>query len=275
MKHLIVTADDLGLAKSINEGIAKAYSEGIITSISVISAGEAFEDAVRVIKELGLKEIGAHLSLTETRPLLSTSKFYKNHNEFFYNFFLKKISTDEIHKELKVQLELLKKAGVRITHINSHEHIHIIPQVLDVFIRLAREYNIPAIRYPRGDRPARPLSLREVYKSFILKYFTAKTDRILHNSNMVYTDFFIGLLDAGRLNIAIIKEMIKTLKDGVTEIVTHPGFLSPEILEHYAWHTGGEAELFALTDNRVKNAIKNNSIKLITYGELVSIRQSP
>ena len=42
-KYLIVTADDLGLTGSINEGIAKACAEGIVTAVSVIPTGEAFE----------------------------------------------------------------------------------------------------------------------------------------------------------------------------------------------------------------------------------------
>ena len=85
VKHLIVTADDLGLAKSINEGIAKACREGIVNSVSVIPTGEAFGDALKVIEGLGLKEIGAHLALTETKPLLSSSRFYRNHNRFVKN----------------------------------------------------------------------------------------------------------------------------------------------------------------------------------------------
>ena len=63
------------------------------------------------------------------------------------------------------------------------------------------------------------------------------------------------------------------MKEGVTEIVTHPGFLSPEVLDHYKWHARGETELFALTDNRVKNAVKNNGIKLISYAEFISLNK--
>ena len=69
MKCLIVTADDFGLSKSINEGIVKAYKDGIVTSISLIPTGEAFHDAVALARDLKLEDIGAHLSLTETGPL--------------------------------------------------------------------------------------------------------------------------------------------------------------------------------------------------------------
>ena len=67
MKSLIVTADDLGLAKSINEGIARACREGVVTAVSLIPTGTAVEDGVRIINELRLKGAGAHLALTQTR----------------------------------------------------------------------------------------------------------------------------------------------------------------------------------------------------------------
>ncbi|MDP3730599.1 MAG: ChbG/HpnK family deacetylase [Candidatus Omnitrophota bacterium] len=272
MKYLIVTADDLGLAKSINEGIAKACREGIVSSVSVIPTGEAFTDALKVIKDLNLKEIGAHLALTETKPVKSTSKFYKNHNRFFKDIFFKAFDLEEIRKELKAQLELLKRTGVRITHINSHEHIHMMPELLNIFISLAKEFDIPALRYPRGDRPARAFSMNDLYKKSVLSYFSNHTAGLFKDSGLLYTDHFLGLLDTGRLKEDILIEMLGGLEDGVTELVCHPGFLSPEVLDRYKWHIGAEAELFALTDPSVKNAIRKNEIRLITYEQLSSVK---
>jgi len=272
MKYLIVTADDLGLAKSINEGIAMVCREGIVSSVSVIPTGKAFDDAVGVIRGLGLKEIGAHLALTETKPLLNSSKYYKNHNKFAKDIFFGRVDSDAIYRELKAQLELLKKSDVKITHINSHEHIHMMPEILRIFISLAKEFNIPALRYPRRDRHMRPFNIRDLYKKSILSYFSGKTIGLFKNSGLLYTDHFLGLLDAGALKEDLLIEMIGGLEDGITELVCHPGFLSPEVIDNYKWHSGAEAELFALTGHRVKNAIKSNEIRLITFGDLPSIR---
>ena len=271
-KRLIATADDFGLTEEINEGISKVYREGIVNSVSVIPTGEALEDAIKTIKDLSFKEIGAHLALTETKPLLGSSKFYKNHNLFFLDILLKKADVDGIYKELKAQLELLKETGVKITHINSHEHVHIIPEVLNIFVTLAKEFDIPAIRYPRGDRAARPFAINDIYKKTVLSYFSGRTKGIFDGSGLFCTDSFLGLLDAGRLTEDILAGMLNGLADGVTELVCHPGFLGPRVLENYRWHIGAEAELFALTGSRIKNAIKNNNIQLVTYGELTSIK---
>jgi len=71
-----------------------------------------------------------------------------------------------------------------------------------------------------------------------------------------------------KLKESLLIEMLNSLGNGVTELVCHPGFLSPEVLEDYRWHKDCEEELFVLTDSRIKSAIKDNDIRLITYGEL-------
>lgn len=272
MKYLIVTADDLGLAKSINEGIAVACREGIVSSVSVIPTGRAFDDAVKIISNVGIKDAGAHLALTETKPLLKSSKFYQNHNQLFKDILFGRASLENIRRELKAQLDLLRSAGINITHINSHEHIHIMPEMLKIFISLAGEFNIPAVRYPREDRPVRYSNINDLYKKFILAYFSAANKKIFASSGLLYTDHFVGLIDAGRLKEELLIDILASLKDGVTELVCHPGFLSPEVVDSYKWHIGAERELSALTAFRVRSALKNNGIKLATYGELPSIK---
>ena len=271
-KYLIVTADDLGLTKSIDEGILKACSEGIVTAVSVIPTGEEIDDALAMIKDMPFKDVGAHLSLSETKPILPGFRFYKNHNEFFFSLIFGRIDMNDVYAELKAQVEILKKAGLKITHINSHEHVHMIPQVLDIFVRLAKEYGIPAIRFPRGDRQPKGMSLKENYRSFVLNYLSGRIEDNLKRSGLSHADYFMGLLDAGQLNIDKIRNMLMVLKEGVTEIVTHPGFLSPEVLDRYKWHSGGETELFALTDKRIKNCIKENDIKLISFEEFLALK---
>ena len=143
---------------------------------------------------------------------------------------------------------------------------------MNIFISLAKEFNIPALRYPRRDRPMRAFNIRDLYKKSILSYFSSHAAGSFESSGLLYTDHFLGLLDAGKLKEDLLIEMLGGLKDGVTELVCHPGFLSPEVIDSYKWHVGAEAELFALTEPRVKNAVRENEIRLITYGGMPSVR---
>ena len=282
VKYLIVTADDFGMTKRINEGIVKAYREGIVTFLNFIPGGEAFDDAVRLARELNLKEVGAHLALTETIPVTAPENiqsliakddwFYRDHNIFFLRFIFGLIKYEQIYVELKNQLQRLKDIGIPITNLSSHEHIHMMPELLKIFIRLAKEYNIPSIRYIRDDRPAGKFDIAELKKRFILSCFTKGMGKVLNEEAISHADHFRGFLDSGKLKEGALIETIKSLEEGTTELASHPGFLSPEVLNRYRFHVNCEHELYALTSPAVKRLVQERGIKLTSYREFLSTK---
>jgi hopanoid biosynthesis associated protein HpnK len=283
MKYLIVAADDFGLNKSINEGIVKAYREGIVTSLNFMPAGADFKDALDLAKSLDLKEIGAHLCLTETAPLSDPTKiptlvtknggFHNSYVQFFTKLFLKKIDLQEIRVELRKQLNALKTAGIPIKNLSSHEHIHMMPAITGIFIELAKEFDIPSIRYLHNDRLVAPFRLGKIYKLMTLRCFGGRMGRLLDDSGIAHADDFIGLADSGNMEEETLLRLLTTLKDGTTELVCHPGFLSPEVLDRCVFHLNCESDLAALTSKRAKRMIEEENIKLVTYGEFLVKRR--
>src|SRR6266481_1557452 len=69
LKKLIVTADDLGLTRKVNEAIEKAHRQGIVTTASLMANGPAFESAADILKNNPDLDPGLHLNLTEGRPI--------------------------------------------------------------------------------------------------------------------------------------------------------------------------------------------------------------
>ncbi len=283
MKYLIVTADDFGLTKSINEGIAKACREGIVNFLNFMPTGEAFDSALEFAKEMKLEEIGAHLSLTQTSPLTDPArirtlvakggKFPGSYTRFLTNFFLGRIDPAEIYTELRNQLEALKKAGLPITCLSSHEHIHMVPAILNIFVALAREYKIPSIRCLSRERISAPVTMKKLYKGIVLQALAGRMRGILKESNIGFTDAFLGFLDSGNLQENVLLDMLKGLRAGTTELVCHPGFVSPEVLDRCIFHANCETELFALTGRNVKELVREEGIKLVKYNYLVSERK--
>lgn len=280
MKRLIVSADDFGFSESINEGIVKAYEEGIVTHLNLMPAGGAFDDALTKARALKLREAGAHLVLTEEMIPLSgphrvvslvrkNNKFHRSHKEFFLNLLLRKIDVPHIYRELKNQLEILKKTGIRLTCLSSHEHIHMVGAILRIFLKLAEEYDIPSVRYLGNDVYAPPFGVKKFYRSVLLSYFEKDMGRILNMSDAIHTDSFMGFIESGNINEETLLAMLGFLKAGTTELACHPGFLSPELLEEGDFHLNCEAELAALVSRRVKKLVKDKGIKLITYGEFL------
>lgn len=280
MKYLIVAADDFGLSKSINEGIIKAYKDGIVTSLNFMPASKAFDDALSLARAIKLEEAGAHLVLTETAPIADLhsvptlvtkdGSFYKSYFQFFLNLFSNRIKQEHIYLELKTQLDRVKDAGIKITNLSGHEHIQMMPQILGIFIKLAKEYDIPSIRYPHGERLILPFGLKKIYRKLVLSCLQKHAREILNRSGLIYTDNFLGFLDSGNLREEAIIDMLASLKEGVTELVCHPGYLSPEVVDRYIFYLDCESELAAFTSRNVRNLIEEKQIKLITYGEFIS-----
>ena len=106
---LRIIADDLGLAKSINDGIIFLLKEGKVDGASLMANSEAFDDAVRQCLEVELLNIGIHLVLVEEKSLLDKGQvptllnhkelLHKNHRMFFVRYILGFIKKNEIEKE--------------------------------------------------------------------------------------------------------------------------------------------------------------------------------
>ena len=74
MKHLIVTADDFGLAQEVNEAVELAHARGILTAASLMVGAGAADDAVSRAKRLPGLRVGLHLTLLEAPPVLTKSQ---------------------------------------------------------------------------------------------------------------------------------------------------------------------------------------------------------
>ena len=271
MKYLIVNADDFGMTKGINEGIVKAMREGIVTSTSMVACGEAFDDAVKTARAHGIREVGAHLSLTEFSPITLPGKT-ENYKLFAARLLLGTISEDKVRKEFQAQIEKIKKAGFALTHLDSHEHIHMVPKMFRIFIDMARDYGIPAIRFLREKSMVGGFGLNKVYRFLIGSYLARKNERDVRNSRLYFPDNVRGFLDSGRLSESLLIRMLGSLSEGVTELICHPGFLGPEILDTYRWHINCEDELFALTGRAVKRVIESRGITLVGYKQAMELR---
>jgi chitin disaccharide deacetylase len=280
MKYLIVSADDFGSFKSINRGIIKTFKDGIVTSIQLMPAAREFADALALASIAGIKEVGEHLCLTDATPVTEigliptlvahNGRLPKGCVRVALGLASKKINLLEIRLELKNQLERIKNSGLRITSLSGHEHVHLLPDILNIFVELAKEYKIPAIRYPRREKLSGFITIKKFYKICVLGYFEKKNSVVLRNSGLFYTDNILGLLDSGNLKEGTLLRLLKSLGQGCAELVAHPGFLSPEVKKESVFNRNCEKELAALTSDRIKQLVSDLNIKLITFEEFCS-----
>jgi predicted glycoside hydrolase/deacetylase ChbG (UPF0249 family) len=241
---LIVTADDVGLHAGMTEGAIRAHREGIVTACSVVANGAAFEDAVARLRDVPSLEVGVHLTLVEERPLTAI-RAPKKYTSFVPLYLARVLSIGAIERELRAQIERVLASGLRVTHLNGHQHLHLLPRIFQVVRELAREYGIPYVRIVDDHGGAgRPFSMRTL----------SSLGRRARKTGLT-NDRTIGVAGAGHL------EDVMPLLDhvqGVTELVTHPGVG----VSGYAWGYDWDRETRALCDPRLGEQLVTHGITL-------------
>jgi hopanoid biosynthesis associated protein HpnK len=279
--NLIVHGDDFGLSEKVNEGILQAYRHGILTSTSIMANGAAFEHAINICQSTPTLDVGIHLTLVEEKPLLEAEnvptllnikgKFHHHAMVFAKRYLSGKISPGEVYRELETQINSVINQGISLSHIDSHQHLHMLPQIWCIAIALAKKYHIPAIRVPyerfRAYMFGEMGSLLTIPRLVVLNSLTL----LKKSSKILQSDYFFGFFFGGNLNKRNLKKVLHYLPcTGVCELMCHPGLDDPDSrYAHWGYHWS--EELSALTDPVVSNLISSRGIKIISYRDLPQI----
>ena len=282
MKRLIVNADDFGLHAAVNAGIAIGHKDGIITSTSLMAGGEAFDDAVRIAGECPHLGIGVHLTLVGGgRPVLPSLRvttlldgkgcFLAGYPSFIARYLAGGVKLAEVEAELAAQVEKVFASGVVPSHLDSHQHLHVLPGIFAIVKALARKYSIKALR-----RPAEPLgfsgglrpSAGRVAGRAGLSLLAAWSMRSGNREGLATPEHFFGMLAGGRMRLPVFQAVMDNLPEGTSEIMTHPGMNDKELAELFTWGYHWEEELQALTSPRLRELVRSSAIQLISFREL-------
>ena len=281
MKRLIVNADDFGLHEAVNRGIYQSHSEGIVTSTSLMAGGAAFDDAVAIKRRCPKLDVGIHLTLVGGRPVAPVQRipslvdeqgqFCSSYPVFLARYLQGIIRLADVEQELTAQIEQIKQAGLNPTHLDSHQHLHVVPGISDLVLSLARHYSIRAIRIP-----AEPLFFfggifpsvgRVVGRNGLTALATYFRHRAVAAGFSV-TDHFFGMLAGGQMQESALSEILESLPDGVSEIMVHPGEKDEALAAQYSWGYHWDDELQALCSAGVKQTVREQKIQLISFQEL-------
>jgi len=237
VRLLILNADDLGADEARNAGIFEAIRAGSVTSASILVNGPALRGALEEIRSLGGEKIswGIHLNLSEGAPLSPGLRVLAGKDGCFpgkvraHRMLMMRGDAEleeEVRREVEAQIQALRGAGIPVSHLDGHQHVHVFPAVVRAAVRAAGEHAIPWFRIPEEARPgpeARgiPESLAAEGENFSA---LARQARIaLAGSGVRATDHFRGLYLKGRMNRTLVRELLKGLPPGLTEFMVHPG----------------------------------------------------
>jgi hopanoid biosynthesis associated protein HpnK len=279
MLKLIVHADDFGLSEKVNDGIVQAFRGGILTSTSIMANGAAFDHAVRLCRNVPTLDVGVHLTLVEEKPVLRAitvpslvnreGRLHRNASIFVAKYMMGRIRLRELRDELEAQILKVRDRGIAPSHLDSHQHLHMLPEILKTIVELADKYNIAAIRFPYEQivlRPAiGPRSVIRLLRQVVLNIFCRWGKKRIS----LRTDYFAGFSCGGNLHQENLQRLLQILPlEGTCELMCHPGLDDPDSL-YFHWHYNWSNELRALLDPGVQDTLRRQGIQLMSYGQLV------
>ncbi|MGL5717489.1 MAG: chitin disaccharide deacetylase [Paraclostridium sp.] len=230
MTKLIVNADDFGYCEGVNKGIVSAHKNGVVKSCTIMTGMPGFEQAVELLKENPELGCGVHMTLSCYKPVLDTHKTLVDENGYFFKRITadksKEIDLDELYVEWCAQIEKAKNAGIEITHLDSHHHVHTLEIFRPVVEKILQKYDLPirgGFEYELDYAKIIPVIGSFYSKNVELEYFEKNIDKLTEYdvvdvmSHPAFVDAFLS----------------KSTSYSVERTVEHEILTSPELIKFF------------------------------------------
>ncbi len=265
-KLLIVHADDLGLGHSVDVASFSALEKKAISCGSIMVPCPWFTEVASYVKSHPEVDLGLHLTLTSEwksyrwGPLASRRDVAGLIDPAGYLWpqvapVVKNATPQEVETEIRAQIERALKAGIRPTHLDSHMGPLFSPAFFPVYVKLAREYNIPffAVRM-QGAPPAMASLMKDtdiVPDNFVMAGEGVRPER--------WMEYYVGV--------------VRSLKPGLTEMIVHLGKDDAELQaiteDHSAFGSAWrQRDYDVMTSSEFSRALKENNVILTGWKEI-------
>ncbi|HEV2470935.1 MAG TPA: ChbG/HpnK family deacetylase [Candidatus Sulfotelmatobacter sp.] len=293
MRRLIVNADDFGFTAGVNRAIVEAHTRGIVTSSTLMAHGAAFDEAAALAKNTPGLSVGCHVVLIGGVPVLddaqlpsltSSSRFRDGLKSFAARALTGSMNADEITAEATAQIRRIQSAGITVSHIDTHKHTHVFPQILKSLLRAAADCGVRALRNPFGPRRpfrssqllARPNLWTRYAEVRILRAFSDKFRDAVAHAGFVTPNGTLGIEVTGTLDETLFRAIAESIPDGTWEFVCHPGYNDADLrAANTRLRESRETELRVLTLPSAREMLTREGIELISYRELAAEAVAP
>jgi chitin disaccharide deacetylase len=229
-RHLIVNADDFGQSAGINRGIVEAFEHGMVTSASLMVRWPAAEEAAAYARSHPKLSVGLHLDFSEW-------VYHDGEWRALYRVVPDgdaQAIGDEAQRQLLAFRRLL---GRDPTHVDSHQHAHLVDPTRPIVLQLARSMRAPVRHFCQDIRYC-----GEFY-----------------GQNERGASYPSGISVEGLLTI------VRALPEGITELGCHPGYA--EDLDS-VYRDERLQELRTLCDPRARTALDEIGVELHSFSDV-------
>lgn len=239
-------------------------------------------DAIARAKNLPDLNVGLHLVLSNgkaTSPAADIPALAHANGQLDNNLvrtgimmFFDPATKKQLEKEIRAQFEAFKATGLRLDHVNAHNHMHLHPTVFDLIIKIGKEFEVTAIRIP-NEPPLDSITsgikdkLLRQFRFVFLKPFVSRMKKLCEANNIKHNNTIYGLNDSGHMTIDTLIRIIPHIDDGVTEIYSHPATERWDEIDPAANDYEFEAEYKALIHARTIRTIEKFNIELTGFND--------
>lgn len=279
LRYIIINADDFGRHAEINRAVEEGLEHGCLRSATVMPGGAAFAGAIDIARrheELGL---GVHFTLVDGHPILppeeipslvgSEGDFLPDHTALLKRYLKGGVNLEEVRRELAAQLQKVEATGIPISHVDSHQHMHTLPGIIDIVLDLAARAGIRAVRTPRTPLFAGAFGgLGQLVGRLGLSTLARLAACKAHRRGLLTPDNFAGIVAGEAVSEGELLHLIAHLSQGTTEVMMHPGMKNDVLQEDSGWQHDFEAELAAILSPRVGEALRKAEVEPVNFRHL-------
>ncbi len=294
VRRLIVNADDFGLTAGVNRAIVETHTGGVVSSTTLMPNGAAFEDAVAAARSTPNLSVGCHVVLVDGTPVsppgavdtllairsAEPDKFYSSLSAFAARAMLGGFDRDQLVAEVTAQIRKIQATGLQVTHLDTHKHAHLFPEILAALLRAARICGVRAIRNPfvpvKAIRAGQFKGRRELWKRYgqvrLLNSFSGQFRQRMKRAGLVTPDGVIGVIETGTSEnsgySSLLRQTLASLPEGTWEFVCHPGYNDADLRAvGTRLLDSREEERHSLTSAELRQFLEQQKIRVISYRE--------
>jgi predicted glycoside hydrolase/deacetylase ChbG (UPF0249 family) len=314
VRKLIVNADDFGLTTGVDRAIIETHSAGVVSSATLMANGAAFDDAVTVARSAPNLSVGCHVVLVDGAPVsppdavdtllairsAEPDKFYSSLSAFAARATLGGFDRDQLVAEVTAQIRKIQSAGLQVTHLDTHKHAHVFPEIFAALLRAARICGVRAIRNPFV--PVKAMHARQykgrpdLWKRYgqvrMLHTFSRQFRQQTKRAGVLTPDGVVGVIETGSLESSgkssarssgksseknsgesygyssLLHQTLASLPEGTWEFVCHPGYNDADLrAAGTRLLDSREEERRLLTSAELRQFLEEQKIRVISYRE--------
>lgn len=265
-KLLIIHADDLGMSRSVNRATFEALEKGWVTSASILVPCPWFPEVATWAKAHPDADLGIHLALNSewtgfrwgpVSPVDKVSSLLDEQGYFplLENQVAPKARIPEVEMELRAQIERARKAGIRLTHFDTHmTALTTSPTLFQTYKKIGKEYGLPVL-------------LERNSGTYLPQGQTVDQDALI--DKVVSISPGVAVQDW----LKAYKEMLQPLGPGVYQLIVHTAYDDEEMRgatwDHPNWGAAWrQFDLDTLKNPEFQQFVKDQGFTLIRWRDL-------